>query len=250
MTRSQEAESRTSPSHPRRARRSRARWIGFRRLPGPMEHRGLVSRKSPTRAGVARLGRRPAGRRGRLPGTVRLQQAEPEGRRMQMGKIRCPRRVVHRAIARPRHLSVTGGAEAPRLPVRLPRYRHSSGMSGTGGVEALRPPPCRRRNRVEPPPIASLPARHRRELPPRGRHGRDRQSKLTERRRLPVRRPRGHLRQHIPNPSRLTERRRPPAHRPLCRETPAVPRRHHERKTPLPAPVRTTRTTPTWRQST
>ena len=214
MTRSQEAKSRTSPSHPRRARRSSVRWIGFRRLPGTMEHRGRVSRKSPTPAGAARLGRR----RGRSPEMVRLRQEEPEGRRMQMGKIRCPRRVVHRAIARPRRRSVTDG------------------------VEELRLPRCRRRNGVEPPPIASRPARHRRELSPQGGHGRDRRSKLTERRRLPAH---GRDRQ-----SKLTERRRLPARRPLCRETPAVPRRHPERGTPLPAPVRTTRTTPTWRQST
>ena len=241
MTRLRKARSRTSPGHPKRARRSSVRWIGFRRRPGAKKRPGRVGRKSPARAGAARLGSRPADRRGRspgmvrypqggrLPGMVRYRQGGREGQRMRMGRFpslrgtaaraplplrrqssvqrkrmentSCRRSAVPRAILRPRHLSVTWGIQAPRLPRR------------------------RRRHAVERPPTASRPARHRRKRSPRGRHERSRRSR------------------------RLEPHRRP-ARRPLCREAPALPRRRPERKTSLPARVRMTRPTPTRRQST
>ena len=259
MTRSRKAGNRASPGHPKRARRSSVRWIGFRRRPRPKERQGRVNPKSPARAGAARLGSRPVGRRGRQPGMVKFRQEEPEGQQMEVGQILSRRgaapaaplllrRLRHRSSAQQMEVGqiLSRRGAAPAAPLLL---HHQSSMqqkqigktsclrrsvssaivrprhlSVTGEIEACRLPRCRGRNKAEGPPIASWPAQHRRELSPQGRHGRDRQSRRLER----------HQRS---------------ACTPLHRGSPAVPRRP-ERRASLPALVQMTQTTPTSRQST
>ena len=71
---------------------------------------------------------------------VRFRKREPDGHRMQVGRILAPCRAAPGAPIPPRHGSMTGEIEAPRLPRR------------------------RRRNAAQPPLIALRPAQHRREL--------------------------------------------------------------------------------------
>ena len=196
MTRSGKTMNRTSHSHPKRARRSSVRWIDFRRHPGQRERKARVNPKSPARAGGARLGPSRAGwRRGKRK-MVRFRQQEPDGERMQVGKIRLPRRVAPNPPLVPCCRSTTGEIETPRLPRG------------------------RRRNGARQPPIAIPPERHPGKLSRKVRPGWARRSRLKApvRYRPPVRGPRHRARRAI---RRRPERKAPlPTLAPTTRATP------------------------------
>ena len=202
---------------------------------------------------------------------VGFRKREPDGHRMQVGRALAPRRVAPGAPIPPRHGSMTGEIEAPRLPRR------------------------RRRSGAQQPLIALRPAQHRRELLRKARPGQARRSRLKvpERHQRPVRRPRHRERPAIsrrpergaslPIPPRhplaagksaigrvqhrrellrkvrpgqacrprlkAPERHQRPVRRPRHRACPPISRRP-EQRAPIPAPAPTTRTIPTSRQST
>ena len=202
---------------------------------------------------------------------VRFRKREPDGHRMQVGRTLAPRRVAPGAPIPPRHGSMTGEIEAPRLPR------------------------CPRRSGAQQPLIALRPAQHRRGLLRKVRPGQACRSSLKapQRHQRPVlgqrhrecraipRRPEHTAPFPIPPRHRLTagesairrarhrgellrkvrsgrasqprlkapERHRRPVRWPRHRERPAIPRRP-EWKAPFPALVPTVRPTPTSRQST
>ena len=165
--RSRKARSLTSPGHPKHARRSSVHWIAFKHHPIPRARQCRVNPKPPMRTETDRLGSRPADRQGQQPEMARLRQWDHEGRQMKAGKTRSLRVVVTEAPIPPRHVSVAGENESPRLP----RGR-------------------RRRNRAKRSPIARSPVQQRREFLYQGTRGRDRQLKprLLERRQRQARR--------------------------------------------------------------